>query len=148
MTAPTTPLRTTPAHFPAQAARTACPWGWYELVSEAAGDDNSAAAGHKVKRICVFPGQRISLQKHAQRAEHWLVVRGTARVTLGFANETGSSALSEFDLQIGQHCDIAVGQIHRLSNLGAQPVEIIEVQMGVYLGEDDITRLEDDFGRV
>jgi mannose-6-phosphate isomerase len=107
------------------------PWGWYESISE--------APGNKVKRIRVHPGQRLSLQKHAQRAEHWVVVLGTARITLDER---------EFDLQPGQHCDIAVGQVHRLANLTTEPVEIIEVQLGGYLGEDDITRLQDDHGRV
>jgi mannose-6-phosphate isomerase len=107
------------------------PWGWYESISE--------APGNKVKRIRVHPGQRLSLQKHAQRAEHWVVVLGTARITLDER---------EFDLQPGQHCDIAVGQVHRLANLSTEPVEIIEVQLGGYLGEDDITRLQDDHGRV
>jgi mannose-6-phosphate isomerase len=107
------------------------PWGWYESISE--------APGNKVKRIRVHPGQRLSLQKHAQRAEHWVVVLGTARITLDER---------EFDLHPGQHCDIAVGQVHRLANLSTEPVEIIEVQLGGYLGEDDITRLQDDHGRV
>jgi mannose-6-phosphate isomerase len=107
------------------------PWGWYESISE--------APGNKVKRIRVHPGQRLSLQKHAQRAEHWVVVLGTARITLDER---------EFDLHPGQHCDIAVGQVHRLANLTTEPVEIIEVQLGGYLGEDDITRLQDDHGRV
>lgn len=110
--------------------RTERPWGWYETVSE--------APGHKIKRIGVLAGQRISLQKHAQRAEHWVVVRGTARVTLGEQS---------FDLTVGQHCDIAVGQVHRLTNVTTEPVEIVEVQFGAYLGEDDITRLGDDYGR-
>lgn len=111
--------------------RTQRPWGWYETVSE--------AHQHKIKRIGVLPGQRISLQKHHQRAEHWLVVQGTARVTVG---------TDTFDLGVGQHCDIAPGQVHRLSNPTAMPVEIIEVQFGAYLGEDDIVRLGDDYGRV
>ncbi len=112
-------------------ARTLRPWGWYETVAE--------APGHKVKRIGVAPGQRISLQQHSQRTEHWVVVQGTAHVTLGADN---------FDLTVSQHCDIALGQVHRLSNMTAAPVEIIEVQFGAYLGEDDITRLDDDYGRV
>jgi mannose-6-phosphate isomerase len=120
-----------------QVEHTERPWGWYESIDE-------KSYGNKVKRILVHPGQRLSLQKHAQRAEHWLVVRGTARITLGSAD---GETLNEFDLTPGQHCDIAIGQIHRLSNLGQEPVEIIEAQMGVYLGEDDITRLQDDFGR-
>ncbi|WP_296491799.1 phosphomannose isomerase type II C-terminal cupin domain [Rhodoferax sp.] len=111
--------------------RTPRPWGWYETVSE--------AANHKIKRIGVLPGQRISLQRHTQRAEHWVVVQGTARVTLGERS---------VDLGVGQHCDIALGQVHRLANVTAAPVEIIEIQFGAYLGEDDIVRLGDDYGRV
>ena len=111
--------------------RTQRPWGWFETVSE--------AHQHKIKRIGVLPGQRISLQKHSQRAEHWVVVRGTARVTLG---------ADTFELAVGQHCDIALGQVHRLSNATLEPVEIIEVQFGAYLGEDDIVRLGDDYGRM
>jgi mannose-6-phosphate isomerase-like protein (cupin superfamily) len=110
--------------------RTMRPWGWFETVSE--------APGHKIKRIGVLPGQRISLQKHNQRAEHWVVVQGTALVTLD---------AQTFDLGVGQHCDIALGQVHRLTNVTEQPVEIVEVQFGAYLGEDDITRLGDDYGR-
>lgn len=110
--------------------RTERPWGWYETVSE--------APGHKVKRICVHPGQQISLQKHLQRAEHWVVVLGAAQVTVG------AQALV---LQPGQHIDIAVGEVHRLANLTLAPVQIIEVQFGRYLGEDDIVRLQDDYGR-
>ena len=106
------------------------PWGWYESISE--------ETGNKVKRIHVHPGQKLSLQKHAQRAEHWVVVLGRARVTLDDA---------EFDLEPGQHCDIAVGQVHRLANLTEQALEIVEVQFGAYLGEDDIVRLQDDYGR-
>ena len=111
--------------------RTERPWGWYETVSE--------VAGNKVKRIRMHPGQQLSLQKHHRRAEHWVVVLGTARITLDER---------QFDLQTGQACDIAVGQVHRLSNLTAEPVEIVEVQFGDYLGEDDIVRLEDNYGRV
>jgi mannose-1-phosphate guanylyltransferase/mannose-6-phosphate isomerase len=106
------------------------PWGWYESISE--------APGNKVKRIRVHPGQKLSLQKHSQRAEHWIVVTGTARITID---------QREFDLTPGQHCDIATGQVHRLANLTSEPVEIVEVQMGAYLGEDDIVRLQDDYGR-
>ncbi len=111
--------------------RTERPWGWYETVSE--------VPGNKVKRIRVHPGQQLSLQKHHQRREHWVVVQGVARVTVG---------TREFDLAIGQHVDIALGEVHRLANLTTQPVEIIEVQFGSYLGEDDIVRLQDDYGRV
>jgi mannose-6-phosphate isomerase len=106
--------------------RTERPWVWYETV------------GNKIKRIHVYPGQKLSLQKHHRRSEHWVVVCGTARVTLD---------AREFDLLPAQACDIAVGQVHRLANLTAQPVEIVEVQFGGNLGEDDVVRLEDDYGR-
>jgi len=110
--------------------RTQRPWGWYETVSE--------VAGNKIKRIQVAPGQQLSLQKHSQRAEHWVVTQGTARITLDER---------VFDLTVGQHCDIAIGQVHRLANLTGGVVEIVEVQFGSYLGEDDIVRLQDDYGR-
>jgi mannose-6-phosphate isomerase len=111
--------------------RTMRPWGWYETVSE--------VTGNKIKRIQVTPGQQLSLQKHSQRAEHWVVTKGTAPNTLGD---------KEFDLTPGQHCDIAMGQVHRLANQSDETVEIVEVQFGSYLGEDDIVRLEDNYGRV
>jgi mannose-1-phosphate guanylyltransferase/mannose-6-phosphate isomerase len=110
--------------------RTQRPWGWYETVSE--------VPGNKIKRIHVAAGQQLSLQKHHHRAEHWVVVLGTARVTLGER---------VFDLQPGQHCDIARGQVHRIANVTDLPVEVVEVQFGSYLGEDDIVRLQDDYGR-
>ena len=111
--------------------RTERPWGWYETVSE--------APGNKVKRIRVHPGQQLSLQKHHQRAEHWVVVLGTAQVTVG---------QRLLEMTAGQHVDIAIGEVHRLANKTAHPVEIVEVQFGNYLGEDDIVRLQDDYGRV
>ena len=120
--------------------RTERPWGWYESIDEA----SFGVTGIKVKRIGVHPGKQLSLQKHAQRAEHWVVVRGTAVITLGAPD----GSLTEVTLNVGQHCDIAIGQVHRLANRTGQPVEIVEVQMGSYLGEDDITRLADDFGRI
>ncbi|NBW50516.1 MAG: cupin domain-containing protein [Betaproteobacteria bacterium] len=110
--------------------RTQRPWGWYETISE--------VPGNKIKRIGVFPGQQLSLQKHHQRAEHWVVTEGIARVTLD---------QRQFDLKPGEYCDIAIGQVHRLANLTDGPVEIVEVQFGSYLGEDDIVRLQDDYGR-
>jgi mannose-6-phosphate isomerase len=110
--------------------RTTRPWGWFETVSE--------APGNKIKRIGVNPGQQISLQRHHQRSEHWVVVQGQARVTLD---------QQVFDLGPGGHCDIALGQLHRLTNLTQEPVEIVELQFGAYLGEDDIERLQDDYGR-
>ena len=110
--------------------RTRRPWGWYETVSE--------TAGTKIKRIGVLPGQQISLQRHRQRSEHWVVVQGQATVTLGQATRV---------LEVGDSCDIALGQVHRLANHTAALVEIVEVQFGSYLGEDDIERLQDDYGR-
>ena len=111
--------------------RTQRPWGWYETVSE--------VPGNKVKRIRVHPGQQLSLQKHHQRAEHWVVVLGTAVVTVD---------AQVIELSPGQHVDIPVGAIHRLTNKTDSPVEIVEVQFGDYLGEDDIVRLQDDYGRL
>jgi len=118
---------------PATAARThrtERPWGWFQILSE--------APGHKIKRIGVLPGQRISLQRHHQRAEHWVVVRGQAQVSVGTRT---------LDLGVGQHVDIALGELHRLANRTREPVEVLEVQLGNYLGEDDIERMSDDYGR-
>lgn len=125
----TPPMQT--ARTPHTFERTQRPWGWYETVLD--------EAGHKIKRIHVLPGQQISLQKHQWRAEHWVVVQGIARVTLD---------AREFELAVGGHCDIAQGQVHRLANTTSQPLEIVEVQLGGYLGEDDIVRLQDDYGRL
>ena len=106
------------------------PWGHYEGIDQ--GD------GYQVKRLVVDAGKRISLQRHQHRSEHWVVVRGSARVTL----ET-----TTFDLATNESTYIAAGAIHRLENAGFQPLEVIEVQTGTYLGEDDIERFEDDFNR-
>ena len=106
------------------------PWGNYTVLSDA--DD------HKVKRIVVHPGKRLSYQTHARRAEHWYVVSGTATVTLdGQERAVGP----------GEAVDIAQGTAHRCANEGSDDVVFIEVQRGDYFGEDDIVRLEDDFGR-
>jgi len=110
--------------------RTYRPWGWFETVSE--------VPGNKIKRIQVDAGQSISLQKHLQRSEHWVVTDGVAQVTLDDR---------QLELRRGEHCDIALGQVHRITNTGAEPVCIVEVQFGSYLGEDDIVRLQDDYGR-
>ena len=106
------------------------PWGSYEVLN--------SGTGFKVKRICVKPGHQLSLQFHRHRSEHWVVVQGTARVTC--ADKT-------FDLHKNQSTWIAEGQPHRLANHGQEPLSVIEIQSGTYLGEDDIVRLEDDFGR-
>jgi mannose-6-phosphate isomerase-like protein (cupin superfamily) len=92
----------------------------------------------KVKRIEVLSGKRLSYQKHAQRAEHWVVVQGTAKVTLDD---------QEIIVKGGEAIDIAIGQAHRIENPGDELLVFIEVQRGNYLGEDDIVRLQDDFGR-
>jgi mannose-1-phosphate guanylyltransferase / mannose-6-phosphate isomerase len=106
------------------------PWGSYEQVD--AGDR------FQVKRLIVRPGGQLSLQRHAQRAEHWVVVRGRARVTRGE---------EVFDLDANQSTYIPVGTVHRLENRGEEPLHLIEVQSGDYLGEDDIERLDDSYGR-
>jgi mannose-6-phosphate isomerase len=106
------------------------PWGTFTVIDE--GKD------FKVKRIEVLPGKRLSYQKHAQRAEHWVVIQGTARVTLDD---------EEIAVPSGQAIDIPVGAAHRVENPGTELLVFIEVQRGSYLGEDDIVRLQDDFGR-
>jgi mannose-6-phosphate isomerase len=92
----------------------------------------------KVKRIEVLPGKRLSYQKHSQRAEHWFVVEGTAKVTLDG---------NEITIGTGESIDIPVGAAHRVENPGERDLIFIEVQRGRYLGEDDIVRLQDDYGR-
>ena len=106
------------------------PWGNYDSID--VGDR------FQVKRIVVKPGGVLSLQKHGQRAEHWIVVSGTAEVTCDD---------KVFDLHENQSTYIPLGSVHRLRNRGTEPVELIEVQSGKYLGEDDIVRLEDVYGR-
>jgi mannose-1-phosphate guanylyltransferase/mannose-6-phosphate isomerase len=93
---------------------------------------------HQVKRIVVKPGGRLSLQKHHHRAEHWIVVRGTALVTL---NETVKTVHENESIYL------PIGSVHRLENPGKISLELIEVQTGSYLGEDDIIRIEDDYQR-
>ncbi len=111
--------------------KVARPWGWYDSID--------VGERFQVKRIAVKPGAALSLQKHHHRAEHWVVVRGTAEVTRG--EET-------FMLCENQSTYIPVGEIHRLKNPGVVELEMIEIQSGSYLGEDDIVRLEDVYGRV
>lgn len=106
------------------------PWGWYDSIDE--------GGRFKVKRIQVRPGASLSLQKHHHRAEHWIVVTGTAEIVCG----NTKLLLSE-----NQSTYIPLGEVHRLTNPGSIPLEIIEVQSGSYLGEDDIVRISDDFGR-
>ena len=106
------------------------PWGHYEDIDQ--GDR------FRVKRITVAPGGKLSLQYHHHRAEHWIIVSGTARVTRG----SEVTMLSE-----NQSVYISVGETHRLENPGKIPLQLIEVQTGAYLGEDDIVRLEDVYQR-
>ena len=107
------------------------PWGTYLVL-----DDSQP--NHKVKRITVEPGKRLSYQRHAKRSEHWFVVSGVATVTLdGVEHQVGP----------GEAIDVPVGTAHRAENRGTTPVVFVEVQHGTYFGEDDIVRLEDDFGR-
>jgi mannose-1-phosphate guanylyltransferase/mannose-1-phosphate guanylyltransferase/mannose-6-phosphate isomerase len=106
------------------------PWGTYQTVD--------SGAQYQVKRITVKPGCKLSLQKHAKRAEHWVVVNGTARVTRDDDILTLRANMSTY---------IPLGAVHRLENAGPDPLELIEVQSGSYLGEDDIVRLSDDYGR-
>ena len=106
------------------------PWGWYDSIDE--------GVRFKVKRILVQPKASLSLQKHHHRAEHWIVVRGTAEIT------NGEQVLI---LTENQSTYIPLGTVHRLSNPGSIPLEIIEVQSGSYLGDDDIVRFEDTYGR-
>lgn len=107
------------------------PWGNYTVLDE--------AENFKVKRIEVLPEKRLSYQSHEHRAEHWFVVRGVARVTLN--DEV-------YDVKTGEHINVAVGDKHRVENADkGEKLIFIEVQRGAYLGEDDIVRYEDDFGR-
>jgi mannose-6-phosphate isomerase len=108
------------------------PWGSYTVLDDDAPD-------HKVKRLVVHPGKRLSYQRHAHRAEHWFIVSGHATVTVdGEVTELGP----------GQAIDIPLEAAHRIGNNGDTDVVFIEVQLGSYFGEDDIVRLEDDYGRV
>jgi mannose-1-phosphate guanylyltransferase / mannose-6-phosphate isomerase len=115
------------------------PWGWYHSLDTGEGD-----SGHQVKRIHVHPGGSLSLQSHAHRAEHWVVVQGLATISVGPA----ISAMEDKDYLPGQYVYIPLGALHRLSNKTHKPVDLIEVQCGDYLGEDDIVRYEDVYGRV
>ncbi len=106
------------------------PWGSFTVLDE--GDT------YKVKRIEVLPGKRLSYQKHARRVEHWMVVAGAGRVTLDDRERV---------VRVGETVDIPVRTCHRIENPGPELLVFIEIMRGDYLGEDDIVRLEDDFGR-
>ena len=106
------------------------PWGSFTVLDE--------AEGYKVKRIEVLPGKRLSYQRHARRSEHWMIVAGTGKVTIDGRNILVAP---------GTAVDIPSGAAHRVESLSSGTLIFIEVQRGDYLGEDDIVRLEDDFGR-
>ena len=107
------------------------PWGFYEVLSDEQAD-------HKVKRITVWPGKRLSLQYHKKRLEHWVVIAGSGLVTVDG---------KQVELSVGGSIDIPLEAHHRIENIGVTPLVFIEVQQGEYFGEDDIVRIEDDFGR-
>jgi len=107
------------------------PWGFYEILSE--------SDSHKVKRITVNSGKRLSLQSHKKRKEHWYVIQGQAKVEI---NE------KKMSLSVGASVDINTGDLHRVENSGEVDLIFIEIQSGSYFGEDDIMRYEDDYGRV
>ncbi|HET7388452.1 MAG TPA: phosphomannose isomerase type II C-terminal cupin domain [Nocardioidaceae bacterium] len=106
------------------------PWGSWHVLD--------AGEGYKIKRIHVSPGSRLSYQTHEHRDEHWVVVHGTATCMVDGR---------ELTLALGESVDVPVGAAHRIANQGRQELVIVEVQRGGYLGEDDIVRLEDDYGR-
>ena len=107
------------------------PWGSFTVLDE--------GETYKVKRIEVLPQKRLSYQKHGRRSEHWMVVAGVAKVTLDGRESTVAS---------GGTIDVPVGAAHRIENVGNVRLVFIEIQRGAYLGEDDIQRLQDDFGRL
>lgn len=107
------------------------PWGNYFNALE--------EPGYKIKKIVVNPGARLSLQSHEQRSEHWVVVQGDALVTLGE---------KEFKMGRDEYIYIPKGSIHRLQNVGSEDLILVEVQLGSYLGEDDIKRYQDDYNRL
>ena len=113
-----------------ESARCQRPWGSYETVS--------MGNGFRVKRIVVDPGAQLSLQLHHHRSEHWVIVRGTALVRVNSKAELRRENEAVF---------VPVGAKHRVANVGNTPLELIEVQVGSYLGEDDIVRFEDSYGR-
>ena len=107
------------------------PWGGYEVLAD--------GPGYQIKRITVLPDERLSLQRHARRDEHWVFLTGQGRVTRGER---------EIEVQAGSTVDIPRMMLHRIENTGDEPLLLVEVQRGDYLGEDDIERFEDDYGRI
>lgn len=109
------------------------PWGYYKTI------DGNDMSGFKAKQIVVFPGKKLSLQSHNHRSEHWVIASGSAKVTLG---------TSEFYLTNNDYIYIPINSLHRIENIGDKLLTFIETQIGDYLGEDDIVRYEDDYGRI
>lgn len=107
------------------------PWGKYEVISE--------QETHKVKTIWVAPGKRISYQRHEKRAEHWFIIKGSGEVTIDGVVKLISA---------GDSVDFGIGTLHRIANTSTEEIIFVEVQTGTYFGEDDIERVEDDFGRL
>jgi mannose-6-phosphate isomerase len=107
------------------------PWGFFEILAD--------APDHKIKRITVYPGQRLSYQRHFRRSEHWYLISGKAVVT-----RNGQ----DIELAAGGAMDLPVGTWHRIRNPGPQNTVLVEVQTGEYFGEDDIERSDDDYGRL
>lgn len=120
-----------------QATESARPWGTYKILSEDKHD--------KVKQITVLPHKRLSLQYHEHRSEHWVVIKGTAKVTL--IDNDNREKINILTLTEGESCFVAKRRLHRLENAMDKNLEIIEVQTGDYVGEDDITRVDDDYAR-
>ena len=108
------------------------PWGWYLNF------DGNDYCGYRVKKICIYPSNRMSLQSHKERSEHWTIIKGEGKAQIG--DDT-------FFITVNQNFFIPRGVKHRLENIGDENLELIETQIGSYLGEDDIVRYEDDFGR-
>jgi mannose-6-phosphate isomerase len=106
------------------------PWGRYEVLQE--------SAGYKVKSIHVLPGKRLSYQRHQKRSEYWYITQGSGEVTLNGIVQP---------VNVGSAIEVPQGMLHRISNTGTIELIFIEVQTGSYFGEDDIERVEDDFGR-
>lgn len=106
------------------------PWGYYRVLED--------EPDHKVKRIVVYPGRRLSLQRHKHRSEHWYIIQGKAVVKI---ND------EDIPVEVGGSVDISRGAWHRITNVGKEDTVFIEVQSGDYFGEDDIERAEDDYGR-
>lgn len=120
----------TSAAFSKLSATVHRPWGTYSTLHQ---ED-----GCQIKRITVEPGQKLSLQYHHKRAEHWVVTKGKALVKIGD---------DDFETSYGEHRFIPIGEKHRLTNIGDDELVLIEVQVGTYFGEDDIVRIEDIYGR-